>query len=92
MTTTYKHAQYIDAAEILCRHGDEYPEDGPVKLSKRVIAEVADDLNDAGIPLALLQELDERPYEFLTHGMASMIQWFSRRFRNSGGWQHISKP
>ena len=87
MTTTYKLSQYRQAADILQRHADAYPEDGPVGLTDETLDQVADDLRH--VPLELLQELDETPYEFLSYEQASRIQWFGRRFRNSGGWQRL---
>jgi len=87
MNTTFKLKQYREAAEILKKHGDAYPEDGPVELPADILDQVAADLKH--VPLELLQELDETPYEFLPYEDASRIQWFSRRFRNSGGWQKL---
>lgn len=83
----YKLSQFREAAEILQRHADAYPEDGPVELTGETLGQVAADLEH--VDLDLLQELDERPYEFLTYEQASRIQWFGRRFRNSGGWSRI---
>ena len=74
------------AAEIFRIHGDNYPEDGPVRLLDNVIDEIARDLILAGIPLSAVQDLDDRPYEYLPYTLASHIHWISRRFRNSGGW------
>jgi hypothetical protein len=33
--------------------------------------------------------LDERPFAYLPHHQANQIQYFMRRFRNSGGWKLI---
>jgi len=74
------------AAEVFRFHGFNYPEDGPIKLPDNIIDEIAKDLILAGIPLSAVQDLDDRPYEFLTYDLASHIHWISRRFRNSGGW------
>lgn len=79
--------QYREAAEILQRHADAYPEDGPVELTDDTLWQVASDLEH--VELDLLQDLDDRPYEFLSYEQASRIQWFGRRFRNSGGWSRI---
>jgi len=87
MTTTFKLKQYREAAEILGKHADAYPEDGPVELPADILDRVAADLKH--VPLELLQELDETPYEFLSYDDACRTQWFSRRFRNSGGWQKL---
>lgn len=89
--TTSKHDQRMMAAEILCRHGDNYPKDGPVELPDDVVEDVATDLLWAGIPLDVVQDLDEKPYWFLSHQLAGQIHWFSRRFRNSGGWMRLKQ-
>jgi hypothetical protein len=89
--TTSKHDQRMMAAEIFRNHGDNYPKDGPVELPDNVIDEVASALILAGIPLDAVQELDEKPYWFLSHQLAGQIHWFSRRFRNSGGWKHLKQ-
>lgn len=83
----YKLSQYREAANILQRHADAYPEDGPVELTDETLGQVAADLEH--VDLDLLQDLDDRPYEFLSYEQASRIQWFGRRFRNSGGWSRI---
>lgn len=87
MNTKFKLSQYRQAADILQRHADAYPEDGPVELTDETLGQVAADLEH--VDLDLLQDLDERPYEFLSYEQASRIQWFGRRFRNSGGWSRI---
>lgn len=33
--------------------------------------------------------LDEKPFMYLPHHQANQIQYFMRRFRNSGGWKLI---
>jgi len=33
--------------------------------------------------------LDEKPFAYLPHHQANQIQYFMRRFRNSGGWKLI---
>lgn len=33
--------------------------------------------------------LDEKPFSYLPHHQANQIQYFMRRFRNSGGWNLI---
>lgn len=78
------------AAEIFRTHGDNYPEDGPIRLPDNVIDEIAKDLICAGIPLSAVQDLDDRPYEWLPYTLASHIHWISRRFRNSGGWDLLA--
>lgn len=87
MNTTYKLSQFREAAEILQRHADAYPEDGPVELPADILDQVAADLKN--VPVELLYDLDATPYAYLSHKDAERIQWFSRRFRNSGGWQKL---
>ena len=87
MKNKFTLSQFREAAEILQRHADAYPEDGPVELTDETLGQVAADLEH--VDLDLLQDLDDRPYEFLSYEQASRIQWFGRRFRNSGGWSRI---
>lgn len=87
MTTIFKLNQYREAAEILKKHGDAYPEDGPVELPADILDRVAADLKH--VPVELLYDLDAKPYAYLSHRDAEQIQWFSRRFRNSGGWKKL---
>jgi hypothetical protein len=89
--TTSKHDQRMIAAEIFRTHGDNYPKGGPVELPADVIEAVATDLLSAGIPLDAVSELDEKPYWFLSYELAGQIHWFSRRFRNSGGWKLLKQ-
>ena len=89
--TTSKYKLTKAAAEIFRTHGDNYPEDGPITLLDNVIDEIAKDLIYAGIPLGVVQDLDEKPYEFLPYALAAHIHWISRRFRNSGGWDLLKQ-
>ena len=57
-----------------------------------LVQDIADDLlalRDRVKVYNAVYMLDEKPFAFLQHHEANQIQYFMRRFRNSGGWKLV---
>lgn len=80
------------------------PQTTSCTLSDDLLQEIAADLHALDDPLPspsaaalncgqavynAVYMLDERPFAYLPHHQANQIQYFMRRFRNSGGWKLI---
>jgi hypothetical protein len=93
-----------EVADVFLKHEADYSSNGPITLCDDLLQEIAADLHALDDPLPspsaaplncgqavynALYMLDEKPFMHLPHHEANQIQYFMRRFRNSGGWKLI---
>jgi hypothetical protein len=81
-----------EVANVFLKHEAEYDR-ADVTLPEQLVRDIADDLlalHDLIKVYNAVYMLDEKPFAFLPHHEANQIQYFMRRFRNSGGWKLIS--
>lgn len=83
-----------EVADVFLKHEESY--DGAVlehcTLSDQLLQDIAADLHalrDSIHVYNAVYMLDEKPFMYLPHHQANQIQYFMRRFRNSGGWNLI---
>ena len=74
-----------EIAAIFIKYAEKYT--GDIILPKDTIFSVTKDLKKIKVTGSELEQLDQRPYAYLSHDQASQSHWFMRRFRNSDGWR-----
>jgi hypothetical protein len=72
-------------ANVFAQYAIKYT--GDIILPKETIFNLTKDLKKIKVNTPELIALDERPYAYLSHDLASQSHWFMRRFRNSEGWK-----
>lgn len=72
-------------AAVFIQYAEKYT--GDVLLPRNLLSSVTKDLKQIKVNSPELIQLDERPYAYLSHDLASQSHWFMRRFRNSEGWR-----
>lgn len=80
---TNKRAKEI--ALIFSQYAEKYT--GDITLPRNITGKIQKDLKSLGVKLYELDQLDQRPYAYLPHDLASRAHWLMRRFRNSEGWR-----
>jgi hypothetical protein len=74
-----------EIAAVFIKYAEKYT--GDILLPKDTIFSVTKDLKKIKVTGSELEQLDQRPYAYLSHDQASQSHWFMRRFRNSDGWR-----
>jgi hypothetical protein len=81
-----------EIANVFLKHEAAYSSNGPISLSDDLVQDIAADLHALRDPINVYNAvymLDEKPFMYLPHHEANQIQYFMRRFRNSGGWKLV---
>lgn len=73
-----------EIASVFSQYAEKYT--GDILLPRNIISKLQKDLKALKVKVYELDQLDQRPYAYLPHDLASRSHWFMRRFRNSEGW------
>lgn len=80
-----------EVADVFLKHEAAYDREDVI-LPDQLVREIAADLHalrDLINVYNAVYMLDEKPFLHLPHHQANQLQYFMRRFRNSGGWTLI---